>query len=376
MKIEKKAPPIRIAHVLGKMHGGGVEAMVMNYYRHIDRSRIQFDFIVDEDSSIVPYDEITALGGRVFIVPAYQQVIQYRQALMTILKENHYGIIHSHINALSVFPLSTAKRAGVPIRIAHSHSTAAPGETVKNIIKNILRPLSKTYPTHFCSCSRGSGEWLFGKKFVTTDRLTIINNGIEVEKFMFDEKERAKIRRELGITDKYVIGHTGRLSFQKNQEFLISLIHELSKKEPDVVLLLLGNGQEREKLIRQAQRLDIRDKIHFLGNKSDVNRYYNAMDIFAFPSRYEGFGISAIEAQVSGMPVILSDNVPQEACLTGKCKFLSIDQGVKPWVETVTQYKRDPGRESNIDIFDYNIEHTAEKLEAYYFEIIHESVRA
>lgn len=375
MKSGKTAPPLRIAHVLGKMHGGGVEAMVMNYYRHIDKSKIQFDFIVDEDSTIVPFEEIKSLGGKVFIVPPYQHIYKYNQALTALLKENKYSIIHSHINALSVFPLSAAKKAGVPIRIAHSHSTAAPGETKKNIFKNILRPLSKTYPTHYCSCSRSAGEWLFGKSIVTTDRLNIVNNGIEVRKFSFDENEREMLRRDLDLADKFVIGHTGRLSFQKNQAFLITLLYEISKKTSDAVLLLLGDGPELEKLIKLAEDFGIRDKVLFLGNKADVNRYYNAMDVFAFPSRYEGFGISAIEAQASGMPVILSDNVPVEACLTGMCVFLSIEQGVEPWIEAVLTFKEETSRETDIAFDEYNIENTVEKLEDYYFEIINESVR-
>ncbi|GAB2498699.1 glycosyltransferase family 1 protein [Alkalibacterium psychrotolerans] len=374
MNENKTNAPLRICHILGKMNGGGVESMVMNYYRHIDKNKIQFDFVVDEDSSVIPFEEITSLGGRVYMISPYQKLYKYNQELNTLLRKNQYNIIHSHINSLSVFPLSTAKRAGVPIRIAHSHSTAAPGEIVKNLFKYTLRPMSKVYPTHYCSCSKTAGEWLFGKRIINNGHLNIVTNGIDLDKFRFNLKERESIRDELNITDKYVIGHTGRLSFQKNQEFLITLLSEIITKIPNAVLLLLGDGKDYKKLIKQANELGLTKKILFLGNKPDVHRYYSTMDIFAFPSRYEGLGISAVEAQVSGMPVLLSNKVPKEAGYTDNCHFLSINDGVKPWIDAVLQLNKEHSRSYNVHSQKYEIKENVEKLEAYYFNIIKERV--
>lgn len=374
MNENKTNSPLRICHILGKMNGGGVESMVMNYYRHIDKDKIQFDFLVEEDSTIIPYEEITSLGGRVYMIPPYQNLYKYNQKLIAIFRKNQYEIVHSHINSLSVFPLSAAKKAGVPIRIAHSHSTAAPGETVKNFFKYSLRPMSKAYPTHYCSCSKTAGEWLFGKKIINDINLNIVINGIDLVKFRFNLKERESIREELNITDKYVIGHTGRLSFQKNQEFLLTLLSGIIYKIPNAVLLLLGDGQEYEKLVKQACKLKLTKHILFLGNKPDVHRYYNAMDIFAFPSRYEGLGISAVEAQVSGLPVLLSDNVPTEADFTDNCYFLSINKGVKPWIDAVLYFYNKEFRDINVNSQKYEIKENVEKLEDYYFNIIKESV--
>lgn len=366
--------PLRIGHVLGKMNGAGVEAIVMNYYRHIDKSKIQFDFIVDSDSTMIPHEEIKALGGKIFIVPPYQQLVKYNHELMTIFLRNDYTIVHSHINALSVFPMKVAKKAGIPIRIAHSHSTSAPGETKKNIIKNILRPLSKTYPTHYCSCSKGAGEWLFGKKVYQSRKLNIVNNGIEINKFLYNRQEREILREELELDDKFVIGHTGRLIFQKNQSFLIKILSEIITSIPNAVLLLLGDGDDYNKLFRLAEDLGVRDKILFLGNKTDVHRYYNAMDIFAFPSRYEGFGVSAIEAQASGMPVVLSNKVPEEACLTDNCSVLSIEEGVKPWVDLIVHLKENTDRNQDIHFEEFDISINAGMLTDYYFNISKERV--
>lgn len=374
MKENNTNAPLRICHILGKMNGGGVEAMVMNYYRHIDKNKIQFDFVIDEDSSMIPIEEITSLGGRIYMISPYQRLYKYNQELTALLRKNQYKIIHSHINSLSVFPLSAAKKAGVPIRIAHSHSTAAPGETVKNFFKYSLRPMSKIYPTHCCSCSKNAGEWLFGKRMINNGHLNIVINGIDLDKFRFNLKERESIREELNITDKYVIGHTGRLSFQKNQEFLITLLSETITKIPNAVLLLLGDGKDYEKLIKQAKNLGFTKNILFLGNKPDVHRYYSAMDIFAFPSRYEGLGISAVEAQVSGLPVLLSDNVPTEADFTDNCYFLSINKGVKPWIDAVLYFYNKEFRDLNVNSQKYEIKENVEKLEDYYFNILKESV--
>lgn len=167
---------------MGKMLGGGVESVVMNYYRHIDRSKVQFDFLVDADSTRVPEEEIKALGGRVFRIPPYQHPLRYRKELVRLFHEEHWPIVHSHINTLSVFPLSAAKKAGVPVRIAHSHSTMGKGELAKNLMKLALRPLSNLYPTERFACSEYAGKWLFGRNA----DFTVIPNAIELEKFRFD----------------------------------------------------------------------------------------------------------------------------------------------------------------------------------------------
>ncbi|MDN0055306.1 glycosyltransferase, partial [Collinsella ihumii] len=173
--------PIRVAHVVGKMVGGGVEQVVMNYYRHIDRTCVQFDFIVDSDSTLVPREQIESLGGRVFIVPPYQHVIAYQKVLVDLFREQGWKIVHSHVNALSVFPLRAAKKAGVPVRISHSHSTAGRGEAAKNAAKALLRCFSNVYPTHRMACSRYAGEWLFGKGA----DFEVMYNAIDLSRFCF-----------------------------------------------------------------------------------------------------------------------------------------------------------------------------------------------
>ena len=267
----------------------GVESVVMNYYRNIDKSKVQFHFICDEDSTDIPYEEIEKLGGKVIIVPPYQKLFKYQKELYKVFKENGYKIVHSHINALSVFPLRIAKKAGVPIRIAHSHSTSNKKEWKKNIVKNILRPFSKVYANHFFACTKHAGEWLFGKKIIERKELNVINNAIDLKKFEFNEKTREDLREEFGIKeDTIVIGHIGRFMKQKNHDFLIDVFNELIKKNENSILMLIGQGPLLNDMKQKVRDLKIEDKVKFIGQVTDVEKYYNIMDIFLFPSIYEG----------------------------------------------------------------------------------------
>lgn len=280
---------IIIAHIMGKWNGGGVESVVMNYYRNIDRNKIQFHFLCDEDSTDIPYEEIEKLGGKVIVIPPYQKLFKYQKELYRIFKENNYKIVHSHINALSVFPLRIAKKAKIPVRIAHSHSTSNKKEWKKNILKMILRPLSKLYANNYFACTEYAGKWLFGKKVVERKELNVINNAIDLKKFEFNENIRKALREKLGIKDDtLIIGHVGRFMKQKNHEFLIEVFNEVYKKNQNTLLILIGQGPLLSEIKQKAINLNIEDKIRFIGQVTDVEKYYNIMDIFLFPSIYEG----------------------------------------------------------------------------------------
>ena len=280
---------IIVAHIMGKWNGGGVESVVMNYYRNIDRNKIQFHFLCDEDSTDIPYEEIEKLGGKVIVIPPYQKLFKYQKELYRIFKENNYNIVHSHINALSVFPLRIAKKAKIPVRIAHSHSTSNKKEWKKNILKMILRPLSKLYANNYFACTEYAGKWLFGKKVVERKELNVINNAIDLKKFEFNENTRKALREKLGIKDDtLIIGHVGRFMKQKNHEFLIEVFNEVYKKNQNTLLILIGQGPLLSEIKQKAINLNIEDKIRFIGQVTNVEKYYNIMDIFLFPSIYEG----------------------------------------------------------------------------------------
>lgn len=318
---------IRIAHIMGKMNSGGVESFVMNYYRNIDRTKVQFDFIIDSDSTIVPKEEIEMLGGKIIEIPPYQKIFSYIKELKKILNENEYKIVHSHLNSLSVFPLFAAYLAKVPVRIAHSHSTTNKKEWKKNIIKNFLKPFSKVFATHYFACSEHAAKWLFGNKTLKNGDVKIIHNAIDLNKFQFNKDVRDKIRKSLNIDNKFVLGHVGRFVEQKNQAFLIDVFYEVYKENENAVLLLIGEGPLEEEIKEKINDMKLQNAVYFLGVRNDVNELMQAMDVFVFPSLYEGLGIVAIEAQISGLNVISSEFVPEEAAITCNMKFLNLEKG-------------------------------------------------
>ena len=367
-----KKQPIIVAQIMGKWVGGGVEAVIMNYYRNIDRSKVQFDFICDEDSTNIPYDEIKKLGGRVIICPPYQKIFEYERFLIDLFKKNNYKIVHSNINTLSIFPLRAAKKAGVPIRIAHSHSTTNKKEWKKNLMKQALRPFSKKYATDYFACSELAGRWLFGDKTFEQGKVTIINNAIDLDKFKYDEKIRKEKRKELNINDDtLVVGHIGRFVAQKNHTFLIDIFNELHKKEKNSILLLIGQGPLMNEIKQKVEALGISDSVRFLGQRDDVSELYNAMDLFLFPSLYEGLGMVLIEAQANGLPCIASTEVPKNARVSKKISFVNLDLQIEVWISTVFKHLNDINR-NKISFTDeikiYDIKKEAIILERIYLK--------
>ena len=331
-----KQEPIRIAQVIGKWIGGGVEAVVMNYYRHIDKSKIQFDFICDEDSTNIPYEEIEKLGGKVILIPPYQKLFRYHKELKRVLKEGNYKIVHSHINTLSVFSLFAAKCAKVPVRIAHSHSTTNKKEKKKNLMKQVLKPFSKLFATDYMCCSELAGRWLFGDKLYNEGKIYLLNNAIDLKKFEYNEKIREEVRKELNIDEKtFVMGHIGRFVTVKNHEFLIEIFNEIYRENENSILLLAGQGPLKEKIEQKVKEMNLDKAVQFLGQRSDTNRLYQAMDVFVLPSLYEGLPVVGVEAQAAGLLCVLSDDMTKETKVLETTTFLSLNEGAKKWADII-----------------------------------------
>jgi glycosyltransferase involved in cell wall biosynthesis len=373
--------PIRVAQVVGRMMGGGVESVVLNYYRHIDRTKIQFDFIAQSDSTCIPEDEITALGGRVFIVPPYQQISSYLSECQRIFSSEKPPIVHSHMNALSVFPLKAAKAAGVQIRIAHSHSTASSHELLKTVVKDTLRPFARVYPTHLAACSTAAGEWLFSKREVSSGRVRLIPNAIDLDKFKYSLNLRIQKRKELGLdAHQLVIGHVGRMCKQKNQLFIEEIFTQLLMNHPEAVLVFVGGGDMFVEVKKRAQTLGISDSVRFLGIRSDVAEIYNAFDILLFPSLYEGLGITAIEAQANNLPVLASTNVPSEVSIVPELLHQSrLSDSAAEWANQLARVVGDSERKLDVNSLielqeaGYNIQHSSQKLCRWYFELVQQT---
>lgn len=363
---------IRIAQIMGKWVGGGVEAVIMNYYRHLDRNKIQFDFICDSDSTNIPYEEIKSLGGKVILIPPYQKIFKYIKELTKILKENKYKIVHSHLNTLSVFPLYCAKKAKVPVRIAHSHSTTNKKEWKKNLMKQALRPLSKVFATEYFCCSEFAGRWLFGNKAYDKGKVYLLNNAIELDKFKYDEKIRNIKRKELDINDDtIVVGHIGRFVEQKNHEYLIEIFKELHQKEKNSLLILVGQGPLEDKIKIKVNNLGLTNNVLFLGQRNDANELYQAMDVFLLPSLYEGLPVVGVEAQASGLVCILSNAMTKETKVLESTVFLSLNEVSGVWAKKIINSIKNYTRKdttNEITSNGFNIKEEANKLENKYFE--------
>lgn len=366
--------PIRVAQIIGKWFGGGVESVVMNYYRNIDRSKIQFDFICDEDSTNIPCAEIESLGGKVILIPPYQKVIKYHKELKRVLKEGNYKIVHSHINTLSVFSLFAAKCAGVPVRIAHSHSTTNKKEKNKNLMKQLLRPFGKVFATDYMCCSELAGRWLFGDKEYDKGNVYLLNNAIDLDKFKYDEVVRREKRKELNIDDDtLVIGHVGRFVEQKNHRYLIDIFNEVHKQNEKSILLLVGQGPLMEEIKEKVKSLGIEDSVKFLGQRNDISELYQAIDLFLFPSLYEGLGMVVIEAQCSNLPCVVSTEVPETVKININIEFVDLSDDSSYWWLKIKKVLNDTfDRKMQIEknkLSRYNIKKEAPILEKKYLRL-------
>lgn len=327
--------PLRVAQIMGKMNRGGVEAVVMNYYRAMDKTKVQFDFFVDSDSEFPQREELEQAGAGVFMLPPYSRMWAWQKQLTEQLRRGRYSIVHAHINTMNVFPMLCAWRAGVPVRICHNHSTAHPGEGKKTVLKYLLRPFNRLFATHWFACGRKAAEWMYGRQAVEHNRVVVLPNAIDTTRFAFDEAQRVQIREQLEIEpDVLVLGHVGRFCYQKNHRFLIEIfaeLHQMTKSR----LLLIGEGELTQSIRDLVHQKGLEKEVIFLGGKQDTAPYYNAMDAFCLPSFYEGLPVVAIEAQCSGLPCLLSDEVTEEAVLTDRAERFPLENSALQWAQWI-----------------------------------------
>jgi glycosyltransferase involved in cell wall biosynthesis len=357
--------PIRILHVLGALNRGGAETFIMNVYRNIDRKRVQFDFIIHTEEKCDYTDEIINMGGRIYSIPKYKGTNHYQyinrwREFYNAHKE--YKIVHGHMRSTASIYLKIAKNFGI-ISIAHSHSTSS-GTGIAAIAKNLLQIPLKYRADFLFACSYDAGKWLFHNK-VNSNNFFVVKNGIDVMKYVFDDKIRKKIRAEFEIdNDIFVIGHVGRFSCSKNHEFLVKIFFEYEKLDNKCKLLLVGKGPEIDSTREIVNKLKLTDKVIFAGVRDNVNEILQAMDFFVFPSKFEGLGIVAIEAQATGLYCLVSDKVPNEVKVTSNVEFMALENGSKEWAYHIFKnkdYKRINSTDSIIEA-GYDIEKTSDFL--------------
>ena len=368
----KSPKPIRVLHVVTIMNRAGIETMLMNYYRHIDRTKIQFDFLVHRTEKGAYDDEIKKLGGRIYYAPAIsiKNIFNYSHNLEKFFKAHpEYTIVHSHLDAISAFPLSAAKKAGVPVRIAHSHVNGFDRD-FKLAVRYLARRTIPNYATDFFASSSDAAKFMFGRD----KEFTIINNAIDIKKFAFSVATRERFRKVLNLENKLVIGHVGRFNNVKNHLFLIDIFYEIHKVQPSAGLMLVGDGELQNEVRNKVEKLSLNESVLFMGVRSDISDLMQAMDVFVLPSRYEGLGIVLIEAQLSGLACVASDKVPLEADISGLCKFINLRTSADLWAKTIVEFCAHPKKRNHLRVQDrtshkikeYDIRLATLKLQSYY----------
>lgn len=332
---------VRVLHIVISMDMGGLETFIMNIYRKIDRNKVQFDFLMHTDKECVYSEEIRRLGGKIFNVPARNKGIWNNKKAVNDFFKSHseYRIVHQHVNSLSyIEPLKAARKHGVPVRIIHGHSTKEGGSMIHKYIHHWNQLIfSKQYATDNFACSDLSAKWLLGEKRYKSGEYQIINNGIDTELFSFRNEVRNRMRKELNITDTFVIGLVGRFSYPKNHEFLIDIFEELHKKNNDAVLLLVGDGKMRSTIESKLIEKGLMNSTILTGVRSDITDILQAMDVFVMPSHYEGLPVSLVEAQATGLPCVVSDVITKQVEITEKIKYVSLDTSAEKWADSIIQ---------------------------------------
>ena len=318
---------MRVLHVLGGLNRGGAETFVLNLYRAIDRDKIQFDFIIHTDKRQDYSEEIESLGGKIYVFPKFngKNYFKVKKCWNEFFAcHTEYKVLHSHVRSYASIYIPIAKKHGLKT-IIHSHSTND-GGGISGAIKRLMEFPLRYQADYLFACSHEAGEWLYGKKACRKSNFYFIPNAIDTDKYEFNEQVREEYRSEFALQGKFVIGHVGRFSKPKNHTFLIDVFNLVCKERNDAVLLLVGDGELKERITEKVVRLGLQDRVIFTGSRGDVANLLQAMDVFVFPSLWEGLPVPVVEAQASGLPCIISD-------------VITTDVDVSDLIERVTEYK-------------------------------------
>ena len=364
--------PIRILQITGGMNMGGIENFIMNIYRNIDRSKVQFDFLIHQKEEQVFEKEIISLGGRVHKIDSLGKVghFKYLKGLRDFfLKHKEYKIVHSHYNTISGIILREAKKCNIPIRISHSHTSYPKYRFIEKIYKNYSKSLIKNSSSLKFACSKKAGEWLYGK----TADFEVINNGINPKEYLYNQEKREYMRKKLNIFESDIIlGHIGRFSNEKNHIFLIEVFKELSKINKNYKLFLVGDGDTRKDIEEKVEKLELGTKVKFLGVRKDVKDILQGLDIFILPSIFEGLPVTLVEAQGAGLKCFISDSVTKEIDLEcGLTEFISLEKTAKEWAEIIDKNREYIRKNTVVALQNhgYDMTQNAKELEKKYIQL-------
>ena len=349
---------IRILHCVAGLDRGGYEAFIMNVYRHIDRSKIQFDFLYSFDG--VYTDEIRKLGGKLYQIPFITQKgpFVYRKAVMKFFREHpEYKIVHSHMDKFSGLIMECAAKNNVPVRISHSHSIKNEGNFLFHIVKNYYGKFIAPYCTHRFACSEPAGLWLFG----SSENVSVVKNGVNTQLF-----NNTDLRDE----NVFTVANIGRFVPAKNHSFLIDVFSELYKLDNSSRLVLAGTGALMEQIKTKVSDLNLTDYVTFLGDCNNIPSLLSKTDVVCMPSLFEGLPVTLIETQSAGVPCVISTGIPSEVDITGDVEFLSLDDSPAVWANKLLECKGKSKSDNREKIINsgYDIYSTANYLQQFYIE--------
>ena len=348
---------------------GGVESVIMNYYKHINKDIIQFDFLVNEPN--IPYaEEIKNMGGNIIILPSRRHLFKFQTQAKQFFKNHakeYQAIWQNNCTLSNIAYIKYAKKYGIKKRIMHAHNSKNMGNILTLILHKINKLLLPKYATHFWSCDMCASKYFYLKKIIQSNKHQIINNAINVQTFTFNSQVRQEYRKKLKLQPTDVaVGHIGRFHFQKNHMFLIEVFNEYQKLQPQAQLFLVGEGEDKAKVQQHVANLGLQNKVHFLGARQDVPALLQAMDIFLFPSLFEGLSVALIEAQTSGVTIFTSTTVSPNTKLVKNYFNISLNQSPCYWASIMQQKFNDgyPRKSNAQQVIDagFDIQKEAEKL--------------
>ena len=361
---------IRVLHIMSAAGSAdGIAAVVYNFYKYINKDVVHFDVALTTDSFGGYGIALQKLGVKFYRLPLKSNGIhKYMQKLETLLKKEHFDAIHVHENETSFVALFVAKKMGIPCRIAHAH-TASPYESFKGEIKRVIGGYLNTYfSTEIIACGELSGQRIFGKHNMKHEKAYVLKNAVETDRFSYNPLVRQQVRTELKVENKVVLGMVGRIAPEKNTLYGVEVFEEIQKKCENALLMIVGDGPCERELLQVIQNKKLLKSVVFLGRREDVERFYQAFDVFLMPSLYEGFPVSAVEAMSSGLPLLLSNTVTRELEFGSAVNYLSLNDKMK-WVNCAMKYQNDELRsirQNEVKANGLEIKDVAKKLEAIY----------
>lgn len=364
---------VRVLHFVPSLsRSSGVMSVIMNYYRNIDRDKVQFDFIYFTRSDDTYKEEIKSYGGNTYLVPKPSLKPVFKAELLKTITSSKYIALHNHVVFLTSYLAPIAKKNDIKNVITHCHATMYSDKMINSIRNQLLCLGFKKHATHYFACSEAAGRFLYGKESMDAGKVVVINNAIDYEKFRFNEAIRNRVRCELGMKNHFVVGHVGQFRKNKNHTFLIKIFAALKEKGRHAKLILVGKGPLFEQIKREIKKLNINSDVLLLGKRNDVHELLQGMDIFVLPSFFEGLSVAGVEAQAAGLPCVISDTVTNEVNISDLVVFKSLNDSPVSWADAITEVGVNTSRHDTKNKFlnaGYNIKFQSQKLQEFYLSL-------